>query len=124
MKILIVDDSTVLRRLITNILNSAGYSDILQAESGSQALKSLSGVGLILTNWNMPEMDGIAFAKKVRKNPATSDVPIIMITAEGTKDAVMEALGAGVNEYIVKPFTRSTLLEKLQNFLDEGNTKV
>ena len=114
MKILVVDDSVIMRRIIGNSLKSAGHLDIVEAGDGAEAIEKLSGVELILTDWNMPVMDGLTFVKEVRKNSQYSKVPIIMITTERTKAEVMEALKSGVNNYIVKPFSPETLLEKLK----------
>jgi two-component system chemotaxis response regulator CheY len=117
MKILIVDNSITMRRIISNILKTAGYEDIVQAGDGNEALKNLKDVELILTDWNMPGMDGLTFVKEIRSRSEFAKVPILMITTESTKDAVMEALKAGVNDYIVKPFTKSTLMGKLNSVL-------
>ncbi len=114
MKILVVDDSAIMRRIISNSLKSAGHSDIVEAGDGAEGIEKLSGIELILTDWNMPVMDGLTFVKEVRKNPQYSKVPIIMITTERTKAEVMEALKSGVNNYVVKPFSPETLLEKLK----------
>ncbi len=113
MKVLVVDDSAIMRRIICNNLKSAGFNDIVEAGNGAEAIDSLGGVNLILTDWNMPVMDGLTFVKEVRKNGEYSKVPIVMITTEGAKTEVMEALKHGVNNYIVKPFTPETLLEKV-----------
>jgi len=113
MKILVVDDSQIMRRIISNSLKSAGHSDIIEAGNGAEALEKLSGIELILTDWNMPVMDGLSFVKEVRKDQKFTSVPIIMVTTEGAKTEVMEALKNGVNNYIVKPFTPETLMEKL-----------
>ncbi len=117
MKILVVDDSITMRRIIANILKSCGYEDIVDASDGNEALARLKGVNLILTDWNMPGMDGLMFVKEVRQRADLGEVPIIMVTTEGTKDSVIDALKAGVNDYIVKPFTKTTLKEKLDSVL-------
>ena len=114
MKILVVDDSAIMRRIISNSLKSAGHSDIVEACDGAEGIEKLNGIELILTDWNMPVMDGLTFVKEVRKNSQYAKVPIIMIAAEGAKAEVMEALKSGVNNYIVKPFSPETLLEKLK----------
>ena len=114
MKILVVDDSAIMRRIINNSLKSAGHSDIVEASDGAEGIEKLDGIELILTDWNMPVMDGLTFVKEVRKNSQFAKIPIIMITTEGAKAEVVEALKSGVNNYIVKPFTPETLLEKLK----------
>lgn len=117
MKIMVVDDSITMRRIISNFLEDAGHTDIVHASNGSDALDKIEGIELILTDWNMPGMDGLTFVKQVRQTPGSENTPIIMVTTEGTKDSVLEALKAGVNDYIVKPFTKSTLLDKLKGVL-------
>ncbi len=117
MKILIVDDSITMRKIIRNILTDSGHTDIVEAGSGSDGLDMLSGVDLIFTDWNMPGMSGRDFVKEVRKIPEMDPVPIIMITTEGTRDSVLDALKAGVNDYVVKPFSKSLFLEKLNGVL-------
>lgn len=114
MKILVVDDSAIMRRIISNNLKSAGHTDILEAGDGSEAIEKLDGVDLILTDWNMPVMGGPAFVREVRKDIKYAKIPIIMVTTEGARDEVMEGLKHGVNNYIVKPFTPGTLAEKLK----------
>lgn len=117
MKVLIVDDSITMRRIVVNILNSAGYEDVEEAGNGSEALSKLAGVGLVLTDWNMPGMDGLTFVREVRKSLEYANLPILMVTTEGTKESVLEALKAGVNDYIVKPFTKATLMEKISGII-------
>ena len=114
MKILVVDDSATMRRIIIKSLNSSGYEEIIEADNGEEAISKLKGVNLILTDWNMPIMDGLAFVKTVRTNNAYKEIPIMMITSQAAKKEVIEALKNGVNDYIVKPFTSATLVEKVQ----------
>ncbi len=117
MKILTVDDSSTMRRIIKNTLTRLGYDDIVEAEHGVDALAKMAGVGLVLTDWNMPEMDGLTFVKALRSNPQYRDVPIIMVTTEAAKKEILEAIKAGVTDYIVKPFTPETLKEKIEKVL-------
>jgi len=117
MRILVVDDSTTMRRIIANSLKAVGFEDSVEAGDGQQALETLDGVDMLLTDWNMPNMDGLTLVKAVRANPATAGLPIIMVTSEGARDEVMEALAAGVNDYIVKPFTKDILAEKVRGML-------
>ncbi|CRF47536.1 Chemotaxis regulator-transmits chemoreceptor signals to flagelllar motor components CheY [Helicobacter heilmannii] len=117
MKILIVDDSSTMRRIIRNTLQRLGYEDILEAEHGVEAWGKLDAndtMGVLITDWNMPEMNGLDLVKKVRSDGRFKDLPIIMITTEGGKAEVITALKAGVNNYIVKPFTPQVLKEKLE----------
>lgn len=118
MKILVVDDSATMRRIIENNLKSSGYEDVVQASNGLEALSSMAGVDLVLTDWNMPVMDGLSLVKEIRSNPAFSNVPIVMVTTEGAKEEVIEALKQGVNDYIVKPFTKVTLMEKVEKVIN------
>lgn len=114
---LIVDDSSTMRRIIKNTLQRLGYEDILEAEHGLQAweiMDSIGGIGVLITDWNMPEMNGLDLVKKVRADGRFADMPIIMVTTEGGKAEVITALKAGVNNYIVKPFTPQVLKEKLE----------
>ncbi len=117
MKIITIDDSSTMRRIIKNTLQRIGYgSDVLEAEDGKQALDILSQnkVDLIITDWNMPNMDGLTFVKKIRSMSEWNDVPIIMVTTEAAKEDILEALKSGVNNYIVKPFTPEVLKEKIE----------
>ena len=117
MKILVVDDSSTMRRIIKNTLQRLGYEDILEAEHCVQAweiLDSTQNVQVLITDWNMPEMNGLELVKKVRSDERYKDIPIIMVTTEGGKAEVITALKAGVNNYIVKPFTPQVLKEKLE----------
>lgn len=117
MKILVVDDSSTMRRIINNTLQRLGYVDILEAEHGVEAWEILdqnSDIGVLITDWNMPEMNGLELVKKTRADSRFVDIPIIMITTEGGKAEVITAIKAGVNNYIVKPFTPQVLKEKLE----------
>ncbi len=117
MKILIVDDSSTMRRIIINTLSRIGYTDVIEGENGKNGLEKLGqgGVEMIITDWNMPEMDGLEFVKTVRgQNPS---IPILMVTTNAAKEDIVEALQAGVNNYVVKPFTPDTLKEKIESLL-------
>lgn len=119
MKFLVVDDSITIRRIITNTLKTIGYPDVVEAVNGKDALEKLSagGVDFIITDWNMPEMNGLDFTKEVRNAPATAELPILMITTRGTESDVIEALQAKVNSYIVKPFTPQELKDKIDDIV-------
>lgn len=117
MKLLVVDDSSTMRRIIKNTLQRLGYEDIYEAENGVEAwdiLDKNSDMGVLITDWNMPEMNGLELVKKTRADERFVDIPIIMITTEGGKVEVITAIKAGVNNYIVKPFTPQVLKEKLE----------
>lgn len=116
MKLLVVDDSSTMRRIIKNTLSRLGYEDVLEGEDGVQGWNVLNenpDMGMLITDWNMPEMNGLELVKKVRADARFTDLPIIMVTTEGGKTEVITALKAGVNNYIVKPFTPQVLKEKL-----------
>jgi two-component system chemotaxis response regulator CheY len=119
MKIMVVDDSMTTRRIIINCLHRLGFKEIVEAENGKKAFETLTQVGadLILTDWNMPEVSGLEFVQKVRSHDNLKKTPIIMITTNSSKEEVLEALRAGVNNYIVKPFTPETLKEKILSIL-------
>ena len=121
MKILIVDDSSTMRRIIGNVVMQLGFKkeDFDEAEDGVKAWKLLqeSQYDIILTDWNMPNMNGLDLVKKVRSEGNHQKIPIIMITTEGGKGEVITALKAGVNNYIVKPFNAQVLKEKLDGVL-------
>ena len=116
MKLLVVDDSSTMRRIIKNTLARLGYKDVLEGADGVEGwnvLDSNPEIDMLITDWNMPEMNGLELVKKVRADSRFTDLPIIMVTTEGGKAEVITALKAGVNNYIVKPFTPQVLKEKL-----------
>jgi len=116
MKVLLVDDSTTMRRIQKTQLSNLGIKTVIEAGDGEEALTQLSNnmpVDCVLLDWNMPVMDGITFLKKARENDAYKNVKIIMCTSESEKSRVVEALKAGANNYIVKPFQPDALKEKL-----------
>jgi len=125
MKVLVVDDSNTMRRIIKNVVTRLGYKDIYEGADGIEGLEQLNkhpDIGIILTDWNMPTMNGLQFIKKVRADERFKEVPIIMITTEGGKREVITALKAGVNNYIVKPFTPQVLKDKLTPIFGEQDT--
>jgi two-component system chemotaxis response regulator CheY len=116
LKLLVVDDSSTMRRIIKNTLARLGYKDILEGGDGLEgwaAIDANPDIDMLITDWNMPEMNGLELVKKVRADARFKDLPIIMVTTEGGKAEVITALKAGVNNYIVKPFTPQVLKEKL-----------
>src|SRR4030066_294367 len=119
MKILVVDDFSTMRRIVKNLLRQIGYENIEEAEDGAQAYSKLKngGFGFVVSDWNMPNMDGLDLLKKVRSDPELKDLPILMVTAEAEKEKVVTAIQAGVSNYIVKPFTGETLKEKMDKIL-------
>ena len=119
LKILAVDDSPTMRRIIINTLKRAGYTEVVEATDGKDALAKLKvdQINFVITDWNMPEMDGLTFVTTVRGMEEYKTLPILMVTTRSVKDDIMEALKAGVNNYIVKPFTPETLKEKIDQVL-------
>ena len=118
MKILVVDDSLTMRKIIVNSLTRLGFKEVVEADNGKKAFETLSnggGADLILTDWNMPEMSGLELIQAVRGsgNEVLKKTPVLMITTNSAKEEVVEALKAGVNNYLVKPFTPETLKEKI-----------
>jgi two-component system chemotaxis response regulator CheY len=114
-KVMFVEDSPTMRRIIFNTLKRIGFTDIIEAEDGVDALEKLKAaeVDLILTDWNMPEMNGQELVEHLRKDAKYKDIPILMITTRGMQDDVMTAIQSGVNGYVVKPFTPEILQKKL-----------
>ncbi|TKI68692.1 response regulator [Sulfurimonas crateris] len=116
MKLLVVDDSSTMRRIIKNTLSRLGYENVFEGEDGLQGWNIMDqhpDIEMLITDWNMPEMNGLELVKKVRADSRFINLPIIMVTTEGGKAEVITALKAGVNNYIVKPFTPQVLKEKL-----------
>lgn len=116
MRVLVVDDSRAIRRIIGEIMKQLGF-EVSEAGNGVEALQRLEELGapdLVLVDWNMPEMNGLDFIKAVRANPAYSDLPMMMVTTETEMERMALAFMAGVNEYVMKPFDKATILDKLQ----------
>lgn len=115
MKILIVDDFSTMRRIIKNLLRELGYSNTVEADDGSTAWPILQagGIDFLVTDWNMPQMTGLELLQKVRGDQNLASMPVLLVTAEAKREQIVEAAKAGVNGYIVKPFTAVTLKEKL-----------
>ena len=119
MHFLVVDDSSTMRRIVGNTLNSIGYTNVTMAEDGVDALKKMKETQFdaIMTDWNMPRMNGLELVKTARAMEEYKHIPIIMITTEGGKREVITAIKEGVNNYIVKPFTPQVLKEKLKEIV-------
>lgn len=118
-KVLVVDDFATMRRIVKGVLKQLGFGNIIEAEDGSAALSELKKekIGLIVSDWNMPNMSGLELLKAVRGDADLKAIPFLMVTAEGQKENVIEAVKAGVSNYIVKPFTPETFGEKLQKVI-------
>ncbi|RMH05903.1 MAG: chemotaxis protein CheY [Nitrospirae bacterium] len=114
-KVLVVDDMSTMRRIVKNVLRQIGYTNIEEAENGQEALKKLKagGYGLVVSDWNMPVMTGIELLRAIRADAELKHLPVLMVTAEAQKENIIEAIQAGVSNYVVKPFTAEGLQEKL-----------
>jgi len=123
MKILIVDDFSTMRRIIKNLLRDLGFNNTHEADDGTTALPMLKsgGFDFLITDWNMPGMQGIDLLRAVRADPNMSTLPVLLVTAESKKDQIVMAAEAGVNGYIVKPFTAATLEEKIKKIFERIN---
>ena len=121
MGILVVDDFATMRKVIKNLLKQVGYKNITEAEDGGAALRVLKSqkIDFIISDWNMPNMNGLEFLKAVRADSELSDLPFLMVTAEALKENVVAAVKAGVSNYIVKPFTADTLNEKIRKIIEK-----
>ncbi len=122
MKIITVDDSATMRRIIKNSLKAIGYNEVVEAENGQVGLAKIQneGVDFVITDWSMPVMTGLELVHALRQNPLTKALPILMVTAVGQKEEIVQAVGAGVNGYIVKPFEAETLHQKMQQVLGKA----
>jgi len=120
MKILIVDDFSTMRRIIKNLLRDLGYTNTSEADDGKTALPMLQsgGFDFLVTDWNMPGMTGIELLKAVRADAKLKTLPVLMVTAEAKRDQIVEAAQAGVNGYVVKPFTAAALKEKIERIFE------
>jgi len=121
LKFLVVDDFSTMRRIVRNLLKELGYINAEEAEDGAVALQKLKGGGFdfVVTDWNMPNMDGLTLLQIVRADPALKHLPVLMITAEAKKENIIAAAQAGASGYIVKPFTAAVLGEKLGKIFEK-----
>jgi len=120
MKVLVVDDFSTMRRIVKNLLRDLGFTNISEADDGSTALPMLQGgdFDFVVTDWNMPGMQGIDLLKAIRADATLSHIPVLMVTAEAKKEQIVMAAQSGVNGYIVKPFTAATLKTKLDKIFE------
>jgi len=120
-KFLVVDDFSTMRRIVRNLLKELGYTNVDEAEDGAVALQKLQGGGFdfVVSDWNMPNMDGLTLLQRVRADAALKALPVLMITAEAKKENIIAAAQAGASGYIVKPFTAATLNEKLTKIFEK-----
>ena len=119
-KVLVVDDFATMRRIVKGVLKQMGFDKIVEAEDGSIAIDTLKKeeIGLIISDWNMPNMTGLDLLKAVKSDDGLKGIPFIMVTAEGLKENVLEAVKVGVTNYVVKPFTPEAFSEKIQAALN------
>ncbi|HLR78271.1 MAG TPA: chemotaxis response regulator CheY [Burkholderiaceae bacterium] len=120
-KILVVDDFPTMRRIIRNLLKDLGFENVDEAEDGAQGLEKLrnGNFDLVVSDWNMPNMDGLVMLQTIRADPELSKLPVLMVTAEAKKENIIAAAKAGANGYVVKPFTAATLEEKLNKIFEQ-----
>lgn len=120
MKILIVDDFATMRRIVKNLMKDLGFTNMTEADDGLTALPKLKNgnFDFLITDWNMPGMQGIDLLKEIRKDSNLVSLPVLMVTAESKREQIIEAAQAGVNGYIVKPFTAQTLKEKIEKIFE------
>jgi two-component system chemotaxis response regulator CheY len=126
MKFLIVDDSLTMRRIVVNTLKTLGYDQVVEAADGKDALAKLltEGADFVVTDWNMPEMNGLELARSIRGNVQFENIPILMVTTRGNKEDVIEAMKVRVNNYIIKPFTPQGLKDKIDQILKTVESKL
>jgi two-component system chemotaxis response regulator CheY len=119
LRFLVVDDFSTMRQLVRSFLNDLGYREVVEADSGDHALPILKKgqIDFLVTDWNMPGMPGLELLKAVRSDPQLADLPVLLVTAEAKREQIVEAAQAGVNGYVVKPFTAQTLKEKIEKIL-------
>ena len=120
MRILIVDDFSTMRRIVKNLLNDLGFTNTAEADDGTTALAALrtQPFDFVITDWNMPGMTGIDLLRAIRADEKLKTLPVLMVTAEAKREQIIEAAQAGVNGYIIKPFTAATLKEKLDTIFE------
>jgi two-component system, chemotaxis family, chemotaxis protein CheY len=120
LRFLVVDDFSTMRRIIKNLLHDLGYANVTEADDGNTALPILQqgNIDFLITDWNMPGMPGLELLKAVRADAKLKGMPVLMLTAEAKREQIVEAAQAGVNGYVIKPFTAVTLKEKLDKILE------
>jgi len=125
MKFLVVDDFSTMRRIVRNLLKELGFTNVDEAEDGQVALQKLNSLpfDFVVTDWNMPNMDGLALLQHIRASPTLKHLPVLMITAEAKKENIVAAAQAGASGYIVKPFTAATMSEKLDKIFEKMGKK-
>lgn len=125
LKFLVVDDFSTMRRIVRNLLKELGFSNVDEAEDGVAALQKLRGSSFdfVVSDWNMPNMDGLTLLRNIRSDAALKSIPVLMVTAEAKKENIVAAAQAGASGYVVKPFTAATLDEKLNKIFQNMESK-
>jgi len=120
LRILVVDDFPTMRRIVRGLLSELGYNDIVEAEDGEDALRVLRSkpIDFVVTDWNMPKMQGIDMLRAIRADQKLASIPVLMVTAEAKREQILAAAQAGVNGYVVKPFTAVTLKQKIERIFE------
>lgn len=120
-RFLVVDDFSTMRRIVRNLLKELGYTNVDEAEDGAMALNKLRSdhFDFVISDWNMPVMDGLVMLQTIRADPTLSKLPVLLVTAEAKKENIVAAAQAGANGYVVKPFTAATLDEKLTKIFEK-----
>ena len=126
MKFLVVDDFSTMRRIVRHLLKELGFVNVDEAEDGAVALQKLKagGFDFVISDWNMPNMDGLALLQSIRADDSLKNLPVLMVTAEAKKENIVAAAQAGANGYVVKPFTAATLDEKLNRIFQNMGAQV
>jgi len=125
LKFLVVDDFPTMRRIVRNLLKELGFDNVEEAEDGAMALEKLrsDNFQFVVSDWNMPNMDGLTMLQHIRSDAALKAIPVLMVTAEAKKENIISAAQAGANGYVVKPFTAATLEEKLSKIFEKLNAQ-
>lgn len=125
MRFLVVDDFSTMRRIVRNLLKELGFANVDEAEDGAVALQKLKagGFDFVISDWNMPNMDGLTLLQSIRADEGLKKLPVLMVTAEAKKENIVAAAAAGANGYVVKPFTAATLDEKLNKIFQNLEAK-
>lgn len=121
MRILVVDDFSTMRRIVKNILKQLEFNNVVDADDGTTAWEVLNKdkIDFVISDWNMPKMSGLELLKKIRNSEEFADMPFLMVTAEGQQENIIEAVQAGVSNYIVKPFTPETIEQKIEKIFEK-----
>jgi two-component system chemotaxis response regulator CheY len=125
MKVLVVDDFATMRKIVRNILKQIGFTNIVEADDGAAAMSIIKSdkIDFVVTDWNMPNMSGLDLLKNIRAEEKAKDTPVLMVTAEGLAENVVDAVKSGVDNYIVKPFTAETIQAKIEQIFAKRSAK-